>query len=52
VGGGSVSGEGVVAVPLADAGLLHRTEVVWSGRQTKVVERFVSELAESRSNQL
>jgi DNA-binding transcriptional LysR family regulator len=52
VDAGSASAEGVVAVPLADAGLLHRTEVVWSGRRTGVVERFVSALAESRSNRL
>lgn len=51
-GAGSGPEGGAVAVPLADAGLLHRTEAVWSGRRTEVVEHFVSELAEARSNQL
>ncbi|WP_042413664.1 LysR family transcriptional regulator [Streptacidiphilus anmyonensis] len=51
-GGEGPPGEGVVAVPLADGGLLHRTEAVWSGARTGVVEHFVAGLEDTGSNQL
>ncbi|WP_236652457.1 LysR family transcriptional regulator [Streptacidiphilus neutrinimicus] len=51
-GGASAPGEGVVAVPLADAGLLHRTEAVWSGSRAEVVDHLVAGLADARAEPL
>jgi DNA-binding transcriptional LysR family regulator len=40
----SVPAPGVVAVPLADAGLLHRTEAVWSGALAEPARVFAEAL--------